>query len=171
MKKLFLTGVLVLTSTLALAQTQKGNFVIETATTFNSTIPGTGLNYYSEKDGAKTFNVGVDGGYFVAKNLAVKAGAGYGNTRLNRQTVGDAWSYKAGIEYYLAGKFPVQVSYVGSQVQDLVNDPSYISTQAGYSLFLNSKFNIKAFGKYDFALTDYYKNGLGFGVGFGYFFK
>lgn len=71
MKKLFLFLSLMFV-TLMTAQTEQGKFMLETSVISNNTVPNTGLGYTSEKDGVKVFNIGVNGGYFVQDNLALK---------------------------------------------------------------------------------------------------
>lgn len=170
MKKLFL-AIMVAMSTVTFAQTQKGNYLIETETTFNQQDVNTGIGYYSTKNGDKKLNVGVSGGYFVAKNLALKAGVGYGTTIYDSNTLSSVWSYRAGAEYYINGLVPVQVTWSGASVKNLKYDPSYISTQVGYAWFVNKNLLVKPFVRYDIALTNHYNDGFGVGVGFGYIFK
>jgi len=170
MKKLFLVTMMAMSMT-TFAQTQKGNYLIETGTTFNSQNVNTGIGFYSVKDGVNTFNAGVDGGYFVAKNLALKVGVGYGTTTYDSNTLSSVWSYRAGAEYYINGLIPVQVTWAGASVKNLQYDPSYISTQVGYAWFVNKNVLVKPFVRYDIALTNHYDNGFGAGVGFGYSFK
>ena len=44
------------------AQTEQGKFMLETSVIANNMVPNTGLGLTSEKNGAKVFNVGMNGG-------------------------------------------------------------------------------------------------------------
>ena len=170
MKKLLLLFALA-TVSLVSAQTNKGSYVIETAVLANTSTPNTGLAYTSVDGGGKTFNVGINGGYFVEKNLAVKAGVGYGESRLNQTSFGKTWAFRVGAEYSFTRNFPVEVAYAKVMTRDtLYQNPEFLSTQVGYNWFVSQNFGVKPLVRYDFALTDYYENVLSLGVGFGYYF-
>ena len=78
MKKLLLTAVAVLgLSTMnaqddSTSQTSKGKWLIE-ANTGNAMLGNTGF-YLSTSDGVTSYNIGLDGGYFIMDDLALKAG-------------------------------------------------------------------------------------------------
>ena len=169
MKKLFLFLSLMLMTSVS-AQTEKGKLMLETSVIANNMLPNTGLGYTSEKDGAKVFNLGINGGYFVQDNLAVKLGVGYGNTRYNGNTVSEVFSYRAGLEYHIAGYFPVEIAWTGADVSYLDENPSYLSTQLGYNWFFTDHVGIKPLIRYDMSLIDNYKDLMSVGVGFNYYF-
>ena len=169
MKKLLLLFALI-TASLGWAQTQQGNFVLETAVLSNLTMPNTGLGFSTVKDGGSALNVGLNGGYFVADNLAIKLGAGYGNIRYKETTLSEAWSFRAGAEYNILGYVPIGIAWTGSDIAYAKNNPSYLSTQIGYNWFFSDNMAMKPLMQYDISLTDYYKDVLSWGVGFQYYF-
>ena len=157
------------TASLVSAQTEKGNYMVETAVLSNNLAPNTGIGYTSVEDGGSTFNVGLNGGYFIEKNLAVKAGLGYGVNRFEGQTTSEMWSYRGGLEYSFLGKFPVEVAYTGASVPNTVTR-SYVSTQLGYNWFATKNVGIKFLTRYDFSTKNEYKDIVSVGVGLGYYF-
>lgn len=170
MKKLLLLFAFI-TASLVWAQTQNGNFVLETAVLSNNTAPNTGFGFSKITDGGGSLlNVGVNGGYFVQNNLAVKAGVGYGATYFDGRTLVDMWSFRAGMEYHINGHLPVEVAWTGVS-SDAKFNPSYLSTQVGYNWFVNKNVGIKPLVRYDISLTDKYKDIVSFGVGFGFYFN
>lgn len=173
MKNLFLLLVLSITTMMSAqtSPTSKGNFVIETAVLANSSTPNTGLGYTTVENGVKTFNIGLNGGYFVADNLALKAGLGYGEARFNQTSFGKTWAYRVGAEYNIVGSFPVEVSYAKVMTRNtLYSNPQYLSTQVGYNWFVAPNVGVKPLIRYDISLTDRYVDVLSMGVGFGYYF-
>ena len=159
MKKLFL-AFMMLVGVLTFAQTQKGSTFVGVSS--NSV---TGVNYSTVKDsGVKTFQMGVQGGYFVANNLAGIAGVGYQVLRANKQTVYEGVSYQVGGKYYVESKVPVQVDFNG------VDKVNFIGTQLGYAFFPSKNFSIEPNARYDFALKNSYEDKFSLGVGFNYFF-
>ena len=169
MKKLFLFLSLMFVTLMA-AQTEQGKFMLETSVISNNTVPNTGLGYTSEKDGVKVFNIGMNGGYFVQDNLALKVGVGYGNTRYDGNTTSEVFSYRVGLEYHLVGYVPIEVAWAGSDVSYLNENPSYLSTQLGYNWFFTNHVGIKPLIRYDISLMNNYKDLLSIGVGFNYYF-
>lgn len=165
MKKiLFILGLA--TVSLVSAQTEMGNYVLETAVLSNNTTPNTGLGYTSVDGGSKVFNVGLNGGYFVGNNLALKAGVGYGEVKDVVQT----WSFRTGAEYHIVGRVPVELAWTGSSTKGAADNPSYLSTQIGYNWFVSKNFGVKPLFRYDFSLKDSYQDVTSVGVGFGYYF-
>lgn len=167
-KVLFILGLA--TASLVSAQTEKGKLMVETAVLSNNLTPNTGIGFSSEKDGGKMLNLGLNGGYFIANNLAIKAGVGYGNLRYDKETVSETWSFRGGVEYNILGYFPIEVAWTGSNTPHVDYNPSYLSTQAGYNWFLNDNVAIKPLVRYDVSLTDYYNDVVSVGVGFGFYF-
>ena len=158
-KLLFLFAILV--SSLSFAQIKKNSAYVGVSS--NSV---TGINYQSvEKSKAKTFNVGLQGGYFVIDNLAAIAGVGYNLNKYGGNVVSEAISYQFGGKYYIANVLPLQADFNG------VEDVNYIGTQLGYAWFPSKNFSIEPNVRYDFALKNYYENKFSFGVGFNYFFN
>lgn len=163
MKKVILAAIAVMTFGFASAQEQtaKGKWLIEANTAFGA---GTGNTAFSltSSDGDTSWNVGAEGGYFVADNLAIKLGLGYGDD-------GDSsmFSYKLGAKYYLLNKFPLEASYTGVSIKDVDHNPSFIGLQGGYALFLGKNISVEPGLRYNITTNeDYAKSFLQFNVGF-----
>ncbi|MEP3967681.1 MAG: hypothetical protein ABJM08_01630, partial [Nonlabens sp.] len=95
--------------------TSEGKWLVE-ANTGNAVLGSTGI-YFSSIDGESTYNVGLDGGYFIKDDLAIKAGLGYGggSEDFDRSVV----SYRIGAKYYVKSMIPVTLDYTGASVEDL----------------------------------------------------
>ena len=59
-------------------------------------------------DGSTIWNIGAEGGYFVADKLLLKVGLGYGDSDF-----GGDLHYKLGAQYYFNGNIPVGVDFTG----------------------------------------------------------
>ncbi|MBW1654004.1 hypothetical protein [Flavobacterium quisquiliarum] len=163
MKKIVLAAIAVMAFGFANAQEQtaKGKWLIEANTAFGAKTGNTAFSLTSV-DGDTSWNVGAEGGYFVADNLAVKLGLGYGDD-------GDSsiFSYKVGAKYYLLNKFPLEASYTGVSIKDVDHNPSFIGLQGGYALFLGNNVSIEPGLRYNVTTNeDYGKSFLQFNVGF-----
>ena len=75
MKKLLLTATAVFALTTVNAQTEKGSLLIET--NIANQMVGTTSFSFNSVDGESVYGIGVDGGYFVIDDLAIKVGLGY----------------------------------------------------------------------------------------------
>ena len=112
MKKLFLLTALAVFGMMNVnaqdengGQTSKGKWLVEANTGFG-TGHGADTGFrLTAFDGVTVWNVGLEGGYFVADDLAIKAGLGYGDSDLTD----GVFSFKAGAKYYIDSKFPVQL--------------------------------------------------------------
>lgn len=163
MKKIILAAIAVMGFGFANAQEQtaKGKWLIEANTGFGNGVGSTSFGLWSQ-DGNTSWNIGAEGGYFVADNLAVKLGLGYGDN-------GDsnAFAYKVGAKYYVANKFPLEVSYNGMSIKDLDENPSYLGLQGGYAWFVGKNISVEPGIRYNVSLNDdYYKSAFQFNVGF-----
>ena len=162
-KKIILTAVAVFGFAFANAQeqTSKGKWLIEANTGFGNAVGTTSFGLTSS-DGDTEWNIGAEGGYFVADNLAVKLGLGYGDDSFDSY-----FSYKVGAKYYVVNKIPLEVSYNGVSVKGLDENPSYLGLQGGYALFLGKNVSIEPGLRYNLSLNDdYYKSALQFNIGF-----
>ncbi len=183
MKKLILTALAVFSLSLVSAQsgeqTSKGKWLVEANTGFgglgNSFGTGvghsanTGIQFYSIEDGGTGFNIGLEGGYFIINNLAIKAGLGYGSFSPDSDIVDDTntFSYKIGAKYYIINQIPVQLDYTGSSTKDVDDDPSYIGLQAGYAWFVGDMISIEPGFRYNLSTDDeVYANYFQLNVGF-----
>ncbi|WDF62699.1 hypothetical protein [Flavobacterium sp. KACC 22763] len=165
MKKIVLAAIAVMTFGWANAQEQtaKGKWLIETNTSFGATNVGnTGFSLRSE-DGETSWGLGAEGGYFVADNLAVKAGLGYNDFGHSD----NAFSYKVGAKYYLLNKFPLEASYTGASIKDANENPSYLGLQGGYAWFVGKNVSIEPGLRYNISMNeDYGKDVFQFNIGF-----
>ena len=171
MKKLFLAFSLMLACTFATAQTQQGGKFLEVGTSFTpSTVSSTGINF-TTTDKLNTFNVGAEGGYFVADNLALKAGLGYGDVAYDGENLGSAFSYKVGVKYYAGGFIPLGVDFNGAEVKGANENPNYVGLSAGYAWFVGDRVSFEPTLRYDLSTNDTYKNVFSAGLGINVFFK
>ncbi|WP_224489946.1 hypothetical protein [Robertkochia flava] len=120
-------------------------------------------------DGTTIWNIGAEGGYFVADDLAVKLGLGYGD---NSNSPG-FFSYKGGAKYYIKGVVPVQVDLNGisSKIFDNYN-PLFLGIQGGYAWFVADNIAVEPGLRYDFGLNDDAEasEGVAFNIGFSLYF-
>ncbi len=165
MKKLLLVIAIVAAGFTANAQesngqTAKGKFLIEGNTGFGGAHAASTGFYLSSSDGNTAYNLGLEGGYFVMDDLAVKVGLGYGDQGIDG--VDGNFSYKVGAKYYISSIIPVQIDYSGN-----TNDASYLGLQAGYAIFLGDMVSIEPGVKYNYGLGDSKDNNVfQFNIGF-----
>ena len=158
MKKLLLSALAVCAFTFSNAQEDEkstssaltqGSIVIE-ANTGSWTTGNTAFSL-SSVDGNTAYNVGVEGGYFVMDNLAIKAGLGYGDAS-SEDDVDGTFTYKLGAKYYLAGQFPVGVDYTGASQDG--ESISYVGLQGGYAWFVADNISVEPTVRYNMTLDD-----------------
>ena len=161
MKKVILAAIAVLGFTFANAQEQtaKGKWLIEANTGFGAANVGTTSFGLWSTDGNTSWNIGAEGGYFVADNLAVKVGLGYGDNGTD-----GTFSYKVGGKYYIVNKIPVEVSYTGQTVKD-ADAASFVGLQGGYAWFIGKNISVEPGLRYNIGLNDY-KDVFQLNVGF-----
>ncbi|AOW11154.1 porin family protein [Flavobacterium gilvum] len=163
MKKIILSMVAVLAFGFANAQeqTKKGKWLVEANTNFGATQVGNTSFQLSSSDGDTQWNIGAEGGYFVADNLAVKAGLGYGDFG---NTV---FSYKLGAKYYLLNKFPLEASFTGASIEHARENPSYFGLQGGYAWFIGKNISLEPGLRYNISLNnDFYDDVFQLNIGF-----
>lgn len=171
MKKLLFLFSLVFSLALVNAQTQKGSKFLEVGTSFTpSTVSSTGISF-STSDKLNTFNVGAEGGYFVAKDFAVKAGLGYGDVSYDGTNLDSAFSYKVGVKYYAGGFVPLSVDVNGASIKDSDVNPNYVGLSAGYAWFVGNRVSFEPNIRYDISTVDAFKNVFSAGLGINVFFK
>lgn len=150
--------------------TDKGSLLIEANTGFgagglgHSANTGFGL---TSIDGTTVWSVGAEGGYFIADDLAIKAGLGY--------TDNDGFSiftYKLGAKYYAADVIPVQIDFTGASVQDAEENPLWVGVQGGYAWFVADNISIEPGLRYNFSLNEEFTDEgvFEFRIGFSLFF-
>jgi len=152
------------------SQTDEGKWLIETNTNFGAAaVSNTGISFTSFSDDAGSLlNIGGEVGYFVAKDLAVKVGLGFGSIKANSDADAiSTISYKIGAKYYISSMIPVQVDYSGASTKDIDENPSYVGLQAGYAVFLGENVSIEPGLRYNVSLNDdFYTSALQFNIGF-----
>ena len=130
-------------------QTAKGKWLIEANTGFGEAhASNTGFGLKSV-DGETSWNVGLEGGYFIMDDLAVKAGLGYGQAGNDADGI---FSYKLGAKYYVNGNIPVGLDINGASVDGF--SPMYVGAQAGYAWFLGQNVSIEPGLRYDFGMNE-----------------
>ncbi len=128
-------------------QTSKGKLLIE-ANTGNAMLGNTGF-YFASADGESSYNIGLDGGYFVMDNLALKAGLGYGG---NSAT--NILSYRLGAKYYAMGNIPLTLDFTGASITDAVENPMWLGIGGGYAIFLGDNVSIEPGFRYNHSLNE-----------------
>lgn len=163
MKKLFLVAFAIFTFISVNAQdsnsgdqTAEGKWLIE-ANTGNAVLGTTGI-YFSTSDGSSSYNLGLDGGYFIMDDLAIKAGLGYGGFSPD---IGDdisSFSYRLGVKYYINGMIPVTVDATGASGDGAENfageTPLWLGVGAGYAWFVSDSVSIEPGVRYNLSLNE-----------------
>lgn len=153
-------------------QTSQGNVVIETNNTIGATggvlgSSGTGFLLTKYENGT-IWNIGGEAGYFVAENIALKIGLGYGN-----YDGSSLLSYMFGLKYYAAGMIPIQVDYSMQKGDDFFFEgetPSYLGFTGGYAFFIGDMISVEPAIRYNLSLNkDFYENFLQAQIGFSIF--
>lgn len=165
MKKLFFAAAAVLAFGFANAQdqTKEGKWLIEANTGFGAGGVGSTSFQLTSVDGETYYNIGAEAGYFVIDNLAVKLGLGFGDNGGDNNT----FAYKVGAKYYVANKFPLEVSYNGISDKDYEKNPSFVGLQGGYAWFLGPNVSVEPGIRYNVSLDDEVaENHLQFNIGF-----
>lgn len=158
MKKIILTAAAVFAFGFANAQdksdnggqTAKGKYLIEANTNFGAAHGSNTSFGLKSVDGTTSYNLGLEGGYFVMDNLAIKAGLGYGDS--GEDGTDGTFSYKLGAKYYVNGNIPVQADFNGASGNDL--SPMYLGLQGGYAIFLGQNVSIEPGLRYDFGMNE-----------------
>jgi len=151
-------------------QTSEGKWLIE-ANTGNAMLGTTGL-YFSSSDGSSEYNIGLDGGYFIIDDLAIKAGLGYGGFSPDEGDSTSSFSYRLGAKYYFKSMIPVTVDLTGASgdgVENYAGDtPLWLGFGAGYAWFISDNVSIEPGLRYNLSLNeDYTDEGVfQFNVGF-----
>lgn len=136
-------------------QTSAGKWLIE-ANTGNAMIGSTSF-YFTSSDGDSTYNVGLDGGYFIVDDLALKAGLGFGGDSASST---NAFSYRLGAKYYAISMIPITLDLTGASgdaVENLAGEtPLWLGIGAGYAIFLGDNVSIEPGLRYNLSLNQDY---------------
>ncbi len=153
-------------------QTKQGNFMVETMATMGSTTGGTGF-MFSSVDGNTNWNLGGEVGYFVKDNLAIKAGLGYGSTKLDvlgESVTTSTFSYGIGAKYYIINMIPVQLDFSGTSIEDADENPSYVGISGGYAFFMGDMVSLEPSLRYNLSMNDNFEDAFIAEIGFSIFF-
>lgn len=126
-------------------QTAKGKWLIE-ANTGSWTTGNTSFSLTAVDGGNTAWSVGLEGGYFVAKDLAIKAGLGYSDNGSSYTP----FSYKVGAKYYIASEFPVGIDFTG--ISGSGSNASWVGFQGGYAWFVSNTVSIEPAIRYNATL-------------------
>ena len=148
-------------------QTAEGKWLIEANTNFGAAHAANTSFQFASSDGSSSYNLGLEGGYFIMNDLAIKAGLGFGGDKPDGGDSSTSLSYKLGAKYYVKSMIPVQIDYSAPSTKDVDENPSYFGIQAGYAVFLGSNVSIEPGIRFNKSLNeDYYNDVLQFNVGF-----
>ncbi|WP_299113823.1 outer membrane beta-barrel protein [uncultured Winogradskyella sp.] len=151
-------------------QTSEGKWLIE-ANTGNAMLGTTGI-YFASIDGNSSYNIGLDGGYFIMDDLAIKAGLGYGGVSPDEGDNVSSFSYRLGAKYYVKSMIPVTVDLTGASGDGAENGagetPLWLGIGAGYAWFVADNVSIEPGLRYNLSLNeDFTDEGVfQFNVGF-----
>ena len=154
---------LINTLTVAQDQTQSGTVFFEAGTSQFGDIgkknPNTSFILLSS-EGSTIYAVGVEGGYFISDNFALKGGLGFTNLDYSSY-----FAYKIGIKYYLGGQFPVQVDLTGATRPNPggieTPEPFWMGIQGGYAFYLNDNVSFEPALRYNISMNkDFSESGI-----------
>ena len=126
-------------------QTSKGKWLIE-ANTGSWATGNTSFSLLSV-DGNTAWSIGLEGGYFIMDDLALKVGLGYSD-----DSVDNAFNYKLGAKFYIASQFPVGIDFTGTSSDGY--DASWVGLQAGYAWFVSDTVSIEPALRYNVTLDE-----------------
>ncbi|SHH49543.1 hypothetical protein [Winogradskyella jejuensis] len=155
MKKLLFAALAVFAFSFSNAQdeggsaTSQGTWLIE-ANTGNAMVGSTAFTFTSQ-DGESVYNLGLDGGYFISDDLAVRVGLGFGGDSAADTNI---FSYRLGAKYYLGGEFPIGVDLTGASIKDAQENPLWLGLQGGYAWFITDHIAIEPGLRYNLSLNE-----------------
>ncbi len=150
----------------SIGQTDQGSWLIE-ANTGDALLGNTAI-YFTSFDGDSMYNFGLDGGYFIMDDLAIKAGLGYGGG----DDIDGVFSYRLGVKYYAIDVIPVTIDLTGASIEDADENPLWFGIGAGYAWFISDDISIEPGVRYNLSLNeDFTDEGLlQFNIGFALYF-
>lgn len=132
-------------------KTEQGKILIEANTNFGGGhVANTGFRLNSTSisgNSSTSWGLGLEGGYFVIDDLAVKLGLGYSDSGSN-----GLFSYKIGAKYYIIKQIPVQLDLSGNTPKG--SSPMWLGLQAGYAISLSDTVNLEPGLRYNYGLGD-----------------
>lgn len=148
------------------SQTSKGKWLIE-ANTGNALLGNTSF-YYTSTDAYNGYNLGLDGGYFIMDDLALKGGFGYGRTKFDGADAISTISYRLGAKYYVKSMIPVTLDVTGASVKDALENPLWLGIGAGYAWFLGDNVSVEPGLRYNHSLNEDYTDKGAFQLNIGF---
>lgn len=132
-------------------------------------IGQTGI-FFSSSNGESSYNIGLDGGYFIMDDLAIKAGLGYGGGSSDFDA--SVLSYRLGAKYYINSMIPVTVDLTGASIEDANENPLWLGLGAGYAWFITDNVSIEPGLRYNLSLNENFTDEgiFQFNVGFALYF-
>jgi hypothetical protein len=131
---------------------------------------------FASSDGATQYNIGLDGGYFVLDDLAVKAGLGFGGVDIDEFGSASSFSYRLGAKYYIKSMIPVTLDITGATGEAAENfigeTPFWLGLGAGYAWFVTDNISIEPGLRYNISLNQDFteENIFQINIGFVLFF-
>lgn len=129
-------------------QTDKGSWLIEANTGFGEASGGSTGFHLTNIDGETFWNIGLDFGYFVMDDLAIKVGLGYGDNSVSDGRFG----WKFGGKYYIIGFIPVGLDLNGSAGDNY--SPMFLGLQGGYAWFITDSVSVEPGLRYGFGMNE-----------------
>ncbi len=171
MRRVLFLIITIITFGAANAQMEKGDVFFEANTGLGSASPSSTGFYFSSTslDGGGTvtkYNIGVEAGYFIIDQLAIKVGVGYGDN--GAETSNTNLGFKIGAKYYLKDKFPIQLDLNGGYNKDVLKNPMFVGLQFGYAFFIGDHVSVEPALRYDYSVNNQYaiKGDIQVAVGF-----
>jgi len=153
MKKIMLAAVIAVITMVSVnaqsdnsGQTSKGKWLIEANT--GSMATGNTAFTLTSVDGSTYWSAGVDAGYFMMDDLALKVGLGYSDFGGGINN----FVYKVGAKYYFNSQIPVGVDFTGTSSDG--DNANWVGLQAGYAWFLGSNVAIEPTLRYNITLDE-----------------
>lgn len=140
-----------------ISQTKAGKVFLEVNT--GSFATGNTSLLFTSVRGSTVWSFGLDGGYFVINNLALKGGVGV------LSSSGESlFRYKVGLKAYLFSHVPIAIDFTGVTASG--ENVSWIGLQGGYALFLGKNVSVEPALRYNLAITEIANNRFQGLVGF-----
>jgi len=131
---------------------------------------------FASSDGNTQYNLGLDGGYFIMDDLALKAGLGFGGFSPDEGDGVSSFSYRIGAKYYIVSQFPVTLDLTGATGDGAENfageTPLWLGLGGGYAWFISDNISIEPGLRYNITLNDQFteENIFQLNIGFVLFF-
>jgi len=160
MKKLFFLWTCLSLTAIVSAQvgarsTSAGSILIE-ANTGNAMLGSTSF-MFSSSDGNTLYNLGLDGGYFIIDDLAIKVGLGFGGFIPDEGDGESTLSYRIGAKYYIMSQFPLTIDMTGASGDGAENGvdetPLWLGLGGGYAWFVTDNVSIEPGLRYNVSLN------------------